>query len=109
MKSIAVFLIFNVLLLSAVVGKATIQQGTASCCISKAQKDCCRQQKKPADHECSKGACNAMLNCGACGFVVTLSLSISPAMIDLNNQIIQTFAIGELSDYHGNDWNPPKA
>jgi hypothetical protein len=109
MKYLAVFLILNVLLLSTVTGTAAIQRGTASCCISKLQKDCCRQQKKSADNDCSKGACNAMLNCGTYGFVVTLSVSISPAMIDLNNQIVKPFAIGELSDYHGNDWNPPKA
>jgi hypothetical protein len=109
MKYIAVFLILNVLLLSAVAGKAAIQRGTATCCISKSQKDCCGQQKKSADNDCSKGPCNAMLSCGTCGFIVATSISISPAVINLNQQTIHHFAAGELSDYHGNDWNPPKA
>jgi hypothetical protein len=109
MKSIAVFLILNILLLSSFTGMAKIPSRTASCCISKTQKDCCRQQKKSTDDDCGKGACNAMLSCGTCGFVINSPLSLSPAMIDLNDQIVHPFAIGELSDYHDNDWTPPKA
>jgi len=109
MKYIAVFLILNVLLLFSFTGMAKIPHGTASCCTAKYSKDCCTQPKKSADNDCGKGACNALLNCGTCGFVVTVSVPLSPAMIDLYLQTIHHFATGELSDYHGNDWNPPKA
>lgn len=109
MKSIAVFLILNVLLLSSFTGVAKIPHGPLSCCASKTQKDRCTMQKKSADSNCDKGVCNAMLSCGTCGFVVVLPVSLSPAVIDLNRQPVHHFVISELSTYHGNDWNPPKA
>jgi hypothetical protein len=106
MKYIAIFLILNVLLLSSVTGMANISQGTA--CAVKMGKDCCKQQKNNSDNDCAKGPCNAMLSCGTCGFIVVQSISLSPAVIDLNRQIIHHFVVDELSDYHDNDWNPPK-
>ena len=109
MKSIAVFLILNMLLLSSFTGMANIHRGTASCCAVKVQKDCCGQQKKSADNDCSKGVCNAMLSCSACGFVVAVPISLSPAVIGLTRQTAHHFTVGELSDYQDNDWNPPKA
>ena len=109
MKSIAVFLILNILLLSSFTGIAKISHGTAACCISKVQKACCTQQKKSADNDCSKGACNMMLSCGTCGFVVALPISLPPAVIGLTRQTAHHFTVGELSDYRDNDWNPPKA
>jgi hypothetical protein len=57
----------------------------------------------------AKGACNAMLFCGACGFVIAPTISLSPAVIDLNRQVLHHFIAGELSDYHGKDCNPPKS
>jgi hypothetical protein len=110
MKSIAVFLILNVLLLSSFTGMANIHFGRkASCFVAKAHKDCCKQQKQNPDNNCAKGTCNAMLSCGTCGFTIIPSVSLSPAMADLNDQIARPFTIGELSDYQDNDWNPPKA
>jgi hypothetical protein len=49
-----------------------------------------------------------MLSCGTCGFVITASVSISPAISILSPQAVHPVAIGELSDYHRNGWNPPK-
>ena len=108
MKSIAVFLILNILLLSSFSGIANIHHGKASCCVTKTQKDCCKKQKQGADNDCANGNCNAMLSCGTCGFIITASVSISPTISILSNQAVHPFAIGELSDYHGNGWNPPK-
>jgi hypothetical protein len=108
MKSIAVFLILNVLLLSSFTGMANIHRATAACRAAKVQKGCCTQQKKSADNDCGKGACNTMLSCGTCGFVITASVSIPPIISILGSQAVYPFPIGELSDYHGNDWNPPK-
>ncbi|WPU96432.1 hypothetical protein SNE25_12970 [Mucilaginibacter sabulilitoris] len=109
MKSIAVFLILNVLLLSSFTGMANIYHGKAACCIAKMYKDCCKHQKQNPDDNCAKGACNAMVPCGTCGFTIISSVSLSPAITDLNDQPAHPFAIGELSDYQDNDWNPPKA
>jgi hypothetical protein len=83
-----------------------IRHGKASCCLAKTQKDYCKKQKQGADDNCAKGNCNAMLSCG---FVITASVSISPTIFILSSQAVHPFAIGELSDYHGNGWNPPKA
>jgi hypothetical protein len=109
MKSIAVLLILNILLLSSFTGTANSHHGKASCCMAKTQKECCKQSKHDSSDDCAKGNCNAMLSCGTCGFVVTASVSISPAIFILISQAVHPFAIGELSDYHGNGWNPPKA
>lgn len=108
MKFIAVFLILNILLLSSFTGAVSSHHGKASCCIIKAQKDCCKKQKQSAGDDCAKGNCNAMLSCGTCGFVITPSVSISPIISILSSRAVPPFAIGELSDYHGNGWNPPK-
>jgi hypothetical protein len=109
MKSIAVFLILNVLLLSAFTGMAKIPHGTASFCKTKSSKDCSAHQKKSAGNDCGKGTCNAMLACGTCGFVVAPSVSLSPVMAHLNRQTARPFSIGKLSDYHSSGWIPPKA
>jgi len=109
MKPIAVFLILNTLLLSSFSGMANSYRRKASCCVTKPQKDCCKKQKQGTADDCAKGNCNAMLSCGTCGFVITPSVSISPIISILSSQVVHPFAIGELSDYHGNGWNPPKA
>lgn len=109
MKSIAVFLIMNILLLSSFTGKANIHHGKAGCCVAKTQKDCCKHQKHDSNDDCAKGNCNAMLSCGTCGFIVIASASISPAVINPHQQFAYPFKTGALSDYHGNGWNPPKA
>lgn len=108
MKFIAIFLILNILLLSSFTSMANIRHGKAACSLIKTQKDCCKQQKRSADNDCAKGNCNAMLSCRACGFVITASVSISPIISILSNHAVPPFAIGELSDYHDNGWNPPK-
>jgi len=84
MKSIAVFLILNILLLSSFTDTTNSNQGKASCCVAKAHKDCCKQQKHSSDNDCAKGNCNAMLSCGTCGFVITASISISPIISTYN-------------------------
>jgi hypothetical protein len=109
MKSIAVFLILNILLLSSFTGTASSHYGKASCCVAKAYKGCCKQQKHSSGNDCAKGNCNAMLSCSQCGFVITASVSISPIISILSGQAVRPFPIGELSDYHGNGLNPPKA
>jgi hypothetical protein len=109
MKFIAVFLILNVLLLSSFTGMANIRYEKASCCVTKMKKDCCMQLKHHAADNCAKGTCNAMLSCGTCGFVITASVSLSPTIFILSSQAVHPFSIGELSDYHGNGWNPPKS
>jgi hypothetical protein len=108
MKYIAVFLILNVLLLSSFSGMANIHHGKATCCLTKIQKNCCKQQKHNSDNDCAKGNCNAMLSCGTCGFVITATVSIPLIIPILSSQSVHPFPIGELSDYHGNGWNPPK-
>jgi hypothetical protein len=108
MKSIAVFLLLNIICLSSFTGIANITRGAASCRISKSQKDCGRQKKSAGD-DCGKAGCNAMLYCGTCGFVIAPTISLSPAVIDLDRKLIHHFIAGELSAYHVNDWNPPKA
>jgi len=109
MKSIAVFLILNILLLSSFMSTANSHHDKVSCCLTKTQKDCCKQQKHNSDNGCAKGNCNAMLSCGTCGFMITASVSILPTISTLSNRSVPPSAIGELSDYHANDWNPPKA
>jgi hypothetical protein len=109
MKYIAVFLILNILLLSSLSGIAGIQHGTASCCKQQTHKDCCKQQKQSADNDCAKGNCNAMVSCGTCGFIINESQVVLPAVTDLQQQSAYPFAIGALSDYYDNGWNPPKA
>jgi hypothetical protein len=109
MKSIAVFLILNILLLSSFTGTANIHHGKASCCVAKTHTDCCKQPKHSAADDCAKGNCNAMLSCGICGFVIASSVSILPIISILSSQAVHPFLIGELSDYCGNGWNPPKA
>ena len=111
MKYIAVFLTSCILFLSSASGMANTlhDKVSASCCAASAHKDCCKQQKQNPYNNCAKGACNAMLLCGTCGFTIIPSVSLSPAITDLNDQATHPFAIGELSDYQDNDWNPPKA
>jgi hypothetical protein len=50
-----------------------------------------------------------MMSCSTGGFLMSSSIVVSPAMIDLSSQITHPFSTGELSDYQDNDWNPPKA
>jgi hypothetical protein len=109
MKYIAFFLILNTLLLSSFTGKSSIHRVTESCCKEKKHTANCKQQKHHPHDDCAKGNCNAMLSCGTCGFVIAASVSISPIISILSSQIVHHFPIGELSDYHDNDWNPPKA
>jgi hypothetical protein len=109
MKYIAVFLILNVLLLSSVSGMANIHVGTKSCCEQIAHKHSCKQPRHTSDDDCGKGTCNAMLSCSTCGFLIVSYISVSPAVVYLNNQIAHPFITGELSDYQDNSWNPPKA
>ncbi|WP_292945664.1 hypothetical protein [Mucilaginibacter sp. 44-25] len=108
MKSIAVFLVLNILLLSSISGMANVCHGKASCCVEKLQKDCCNHAKHNSSADCAKGNCKAMLSCGTCDFVFSDTVSTSPTISILKNQSASPFAIGELSDYHGNGWNPPK-
>ncbi len=108
MKYIVVFLILNVLLLSSIPGMAHVHYGKTTCCKHIASHDCGKQSKHTSDDDCAKGTCNTMLSCGANGFLVASPISLSPAMVDLSNQITRPFITGELSDYHSNDWNPPK-
>jgi hypothetical protein len=88
---------------------ASPHQGQASCCKESTHKDRCKQQKQNSDNNCAKGVCNTMLSCSTCGFMLNPSVLLSPATIDLNNQIARPFITGEISDFHDNDWNPPKA
>jgi hypothetical protein len=108
MKYIAVFLILNVLLLSSVSGIANIHHVTAYSCKAKTHNDCC-QHKKGSDNDCAKTNCNIMMPCGACEFIIVPSEYFSPSVVDLPKQLAHPFSIGEISDYYGNDWNPPKA
>ncbi|RWY48364.1 hypothetical protein [Mucilaginibacter gilvus] len=108
MRSIAVFLILNILLLSSMTGMANIHHVKADCCVAKMHKDCCRHQKQETKDDCAKGNCNAMLSCGTCGFILTTPISYLPAVIDLYQQAAYPFKAGALSDYHDNGWNPPK-
>jgi hypothetical protein len=110
MKYIAVFLILNLLLLSAFTftSKAGIHHATGACCKEQKHTANCEQQKHHTDDDCTKGNCNAMPYCGTCAFVITACVSISPTFSNLSSQNIHLFTIGELSDYHGNGWNPPK-
>jgi hypothetical protein len=109
MKYLAIFLASCILLLSSVSVMASPHQGQASCCKESTHKDCCKQKKQTSDNNCAKGTCNAMLSCSNFGFIPSPSVSLSPVMIDLNNQIAHPFITGQVSDYHDNDWNPPKA
>jgi hypothetical protein len=108
MKYIAVFFILNMLLLSSISGIAGIHHGPATCCKESIHKDCGKQQMQTSDRDCPKGICNVMLSCGTCGFIISLPVSLSPAIIDLNNQTTPPFIADKLSDYQNNDWNPPK-
>ncbi|QHS55241.1 hypothetical protein GWR56_06685 [Mucilaginibacter sp. 14171R-50] len=111
MKYLAVFLTLCILFLSSVSGMANTlhTKASASCCKQSAQKDCCKQQKHNPDNNCAKGTCNAMLSCGIYSFTIVPSVSLSPAITDLKDHAALPFAVGELSDYQDNDWNPPKA
>jgi len=108
MKYLAVFLASCILLLSSVSVMASPHRGQVSCCKESTHKDCCKK-KQASDKNCAKDACNAMLSCNTCGFIQSPSLSLSPAIVDLNDQTASPFITGQLSDYHANDWNPPKA
>ena len=109
MKYLAVFLLWNMLLLSSISGTANTHHKTASWCKESAHKDCGKQLKHTSDNDCQKGACNATLCCSVCGFLISPPISLSPAIIDLSNRMPHNFNAGALSDYHDNDWNPPKA
>lgn len=110
MKYLAVFLTLCILFLSSVSGMANTlhTKASTSYCKQSAQKDCCKQQKQHSDNNCAKGTCNAMLSCGTCSFTIISSVSLSPAITDLKDRAARPFAVGELSDYQNNDWNPPK-
>lgn len=110
MKYIAVFLMSCILFLSPISGMANTlhPEVSAPCCKENMHKDCCKHEKHNPDNNCPKGTCNAMLSCGTCGFTIIPFVSLSPAITDLNDQVTHPFAIGELSDYQDNDWNPPK-
>lgn len=108
MKYIAVFLILNVLLLSSISGMTKSHYGKAACCKKVTSQDCGNQSKHTSDNDCDQGTCNAMLCCGACVFFVISSISPSLDIADLSSQVTHPFITGEVSDYHGNDWNPPK-
>jgi hypothetical protein len=82
---------------------------SASCCKGSPLKNHCGQQKNIPYNDCAKGTCNTMLSCSICGFLIISSIAVSPAIMDLNNQIAHPFITDELSDYQDNDWNPPKA
>lgn len=109
MKYIAVFLIWNMLLLSSITGMAGIHHKKASCFKENTHSDCCKKQRPDHANDCSGGTCNVMLACSTCGFVISPSVALSPAIIDLDNQLSHPFSMGELSAYPSNDWNPPKA
>ena len=105
----AVFLLWNMLLLSSISGMANTHHGTASCCKESTYKNCRKQPKHTSDNDCQKGTCNAALCCSACGFLISPPGSISPVILDLSNQMPDHFSAGMLSDYQDDDWNPPKA
>ncbi|MFA6086543.1 hypothetical protein [Mucilaginibacter sp.] len=109
MKYVAVLLLLNMLLLCSVLSVTNIHHETAACCIKNTHKNNPEQPKHSADNNCAKGTCTAMLFCGTCGFIITPPVYVSPAIIDLDNQVAPHFIAGELSDYQDNDWNPPKA
>src|SRR6184192_2467656 len=102
MKSIAVFLATCILLLSSVQGMANTHRGTGASCKESGHQDCCKQQKQTSDNNCAKGACNAMLSCSTCGFIIIQPIAVLPAMVHLNNQLAHPFITGELSDYQDN-------
>lgn len=110
MKSIAVFLVLCILFLSPVPGIASTlhHKVSASCCKESSAKNHCGHQKNIPCNDCAKGTCNTMMCCCTSGFLITPSLSVSPAMTDLSSQVIHSFITSELSDYQDNDWNPPK-
>jgi len=107
MKFIAAILILNILLLSSFTGMASFHHGKASCCTGQIKKSC--EKQRHSDNDCAKGNCNALLSCGTCGFIVAATLTISPVVPVTNRQTVPPFLTGELSDYHHNGWNPPKA
>lgn len=111
MKYIAVFLISCLLFASSVPGGANTlhQKVSASCGQASSPKNNCGDQKNIPCNDCAKGTCNAMMSCSTGGFLMSSSIVVSPAMIDLSSQITHPFSTGELSDYQDNDWNPPKA
>lgn len=109
MKYIAVFIATCILLLSSVPGMANTHRGTGAYCKENRHKDCCKQQKQTSDSDCAKDTCNVLLSCSTCGFIIIQPIAVLPVMAHLNNQIAHHFIAGELSDYHDNDWNPPKA
>src|SRR5258707_15607262 len=111
MKYIAFFLISCLLFLSPVPGSASglHHEVPASCFKKSLAKDHCGDQKNIPCNDCAKGTCNAMTSCSAIGFLMSSSIVVSPAMIDLSSQVTHPFSTGELSDYEDNDWNPPKA
>ena len=111
MKYIAVFLATCILFLSPVPGSASglHHEVSAFSCKKGLTKDHCGDQKNIPCNDCAKGACNAMMSCSTCGFVMSSSIVVSPAMIDLSSQITHPLSTGKLSEYQDKDWNPPKA
>ncbi|MCR8557378.1 hypothetical protein KXD93_06980 [Mucilaginibacter sp. BJC16-A38] len=109
MKYIAVFLATCILLLSSVPGMANTHRGAVAYCKGSRHQDCCKQQKQTSDNDCAKGTCHMMVSCSTCGFIIIQSITVSPVMIHLKNQIAHSYLAGGLSDYQDNDWNPPKA
>jgi hypothetical protein len=101
----------NMLLLSSFSGmvNAMPRQDASACCKENKHQDHCQEQKRTENKDCTKSSCNVLLSCGTCGFLVISSTTISPAFLYLENHVVPSFIAGELTSYHGNDWNPPKA
>ena len=81
----------------------------ANCCIRGTGKSLCYAvHKKKPNKNCGDPACQMMLTCNICGFLVVDRLSVQPAYVQYNGQTVTNYKIGDLSAYHAADWKPPR-
>jgi hypothetical protein len=101
----------NMLMLSSFSGmvNAMPSQVASTCCKENKYHNHCQDQKRTENKDCTKNSCNVLLSCGTCGFLVIPFITIFPAFQYLENPVVPVFIAGELTDYYGDGWNPPKA
>ncbi|RYE21521.1 MAG: hypothetical protein EOP45_09440 [Sphingobacteriaceae bacterium] len=108
MKSIAYILLACLMFLSSV-------QGIGNTTQSKSMADCCKgatcKHGKPEQKEkgCDSKACNRMVSCTRCGFIVTEQLTLTNQYVLNKVKSNPIFDMDIVSGFTQIGWHPPKA
>src|SRR5436309_2304960 len=110
MKFLALLVIGCILLLSLFQGVATVKPEKAkNCCSKMAAKGACKHEKQKPQGNCNGIACNMMLSCSLCGFIVVEPTTVHPCLPNAIEKPVTPYKIGTLSEYHCSGWQPPEA